>query len=429
MGEDGEIELDLDEDENEDEDEEDEDFDEEEDEYIAGILAEGDEDEEDEDEDIDEEDEDDWDWEILDEDEEEEEQVDQGKEQVEELKIVGEESAAPGEDSELAQRNKAAVAAFMSSLSPELRRSVQSQVKTPKLLIESETLTGGGAEGDEERESSPSLPALLEEVAPRSCGYREVEFVKSAYMKDSWPTIRNERNQSLPEVAVAGRANAGKSSLLNDLWQKPDLAKASNFPGQTRSLDFFTVDRQLAFIDIPGYGFSKVTEEEREQWPYMFNALFNERKQLKMILLLVDMTHSPDVHDAAIAEWIRISKKPAILVCTKADMVRRELWPERIKDIRQRLKWPSKYVSVPYSIFVESGREELRKFVDYFLLKVPYPEHEKSQADAEKRRADALLANEAESDRSREEAPKKSMLEELLSKKEVTRRPRLNRRR
>eukprot|EP00741_Cyanophora_paradoxa_P000493 tig00000405_g480.t1 len=221
--------------------------------------------------------------------------------------------------------------------------------------------------------SEPARPAGLRSGGrqPRIvCQFKAARFVKSAMSKQEWPVPRDRQRRFLPEVAVLGHANAGKSSLLNDLWQSPGLAKTSSVPGCTRALDFFDVDSLVSLVDVPGYGYSVVPEEERLRWPEMFTDFFGRRKQLKLIMFVVDMRHEIVFQDKAMRNYIEMSGKPGLLILTKADLVNKAERQRRAREIMQAVRWNPEDPYLFYSVKggARTGREDLVAVLNDYLF-------------------------------------------------------------
>src|SRR5688500_16864058 len=146
------------------------------------------------------------------------------------------------------------------------------------------------------------------------------EFVKSAFERGHWP------NDGRPEIAFLGRSNVGKSSLLNSLLQRKGLARTSNTPGRTQSINYFLVNDKTAdngggfyFVDLPGYGFAKVSKSVRESWRKMAEEFLSDREELALCIQLVDSRHKPSVLDLQLHEWLVFNGKNHLVVATKAD--------------------------------------------------------------------------------------------------------------
>jgi GTP-binding protein len=139
------------------------------------------------------------------------------------------------------------------------------------------------------------------------------EFIKSAFDKSHWTT------DGLPEISFLGRSNVGKSSLINGLLQRKGLARTSNTPGRTQSINFFLINERFYFADLPGYGYAKVSKTMRADWGKMAEQYLAERNELKLSIQLVDSRHEPTALDRQLHEWMTVHDKPRIIVATKAD--------------------------------------------------------------------------------------------------------------
>src|SRR5687767_15255983 len=139
------------------------------------------------------------------------------------------------------------------------------------------------------------------------------EFVKSAYERLHYP------NDGRPEIAFLGRSNVGKSSLLNSLLNRKGLARTSNTPGRTQSINFFLVNDSFYFVDLPGYGFAKVSKSMRADWGKMAEEYLSNRQELALCIQLVDSRHKPSRLDIQLYEWLVFNQKPFIIVATKSD--------------------------------------------------------------------------------------------------------------
>jgi GTP-binding protein len=186
----------------------------------------------------------------------------------------------------------------------------------------------------------------------------KAKFIKTAILPKDYPVIRNAKGQILPEVAVVGRSNVGKSSLLNHLFHTTHLVKTSSTPGKTQTLNFFVFEDRLAFADLPGYGYAQVPQNVRKQWGPMVQTYLEKRETLKLVLFLMDIRRIPNEDDLQFLDWIIHYQKAMILVLTKVDKVNRNerrLNTEKILDVLGA----SNIHYVYYSIKKNQGRGEL----------------------------------------------------------------------
>lgn len=155
-----------------------------------------------------------------------------------------------------------------------------------------------------------------------------VNLMLSAVSKKQYP------NTDLPEIAFAGRSNVGKSSLINKLLNRKKLARVSAQPGKTATINFYDIDKKLIFVDLPGYGFAKVSKQEKEKWGRMIEEYLNEREQLIQVILLVDMRHKPTNDDIMMFNWIVESGFEPIIIATKKDKVKPSQREDALKLIK-----------------------------------------------------------------------------------------------
>lgn len=154
------------------------------------------------------------------------------------------------------------------------------------------------------------------------------EFVKSAFEEAHW--VEDGRS----EISFLGRSNVGKSSLLNSLLQRKGLARTSNTPGRTQSINFFLINNSFYFVDLPGYGYAKVSKTMRADWGVMAEEYLSKREELKLSIQLIDVRHAPTKLDIQLNDWLIYHEKNHLVVATKADKISNNLLAKNLKEIR-----------------------------------------------------------------------------------------------
>jgi GTP-binding protein len=189
------------------------------------------------------------------------------------------------------------------------------------------------------------------------------KFIKTALLPKDYPLIRSEVGKILPEIAVAGRSNVGKSSLLNHLFDTKNFVKTSSTPGKTQALNFFTLDDRLAFADLPGYGYAEVPPSIRKQWGPMVRSYLEQRSTLKVILFLLDIRRIPNAEDLQFLDWVAYEGKATILVLTKVDKVKSNERKANTQKILAALGAGNIHY-VYYSVTKNQGRRELVSMIE-----------------------------------------------------------------
>ncbi len=172
----------------------------------------------------------------------------------------------------------------------------------------------------------------------------------------------------LPEIAFAGKSNVGKSSLINGLINRKSLARTSSEPGKTQTINFYNVENQLYFVDLPGYGYAKVSQETVAKWGNMIEKYLRTSKQLQAIFLLVDIRHEPSANDKLMYDFIVHSGYQPVIIATKLDKIKRSEFQKKMKDIRVGLNLPQGTPIFPFSAETKVGKEEIWEFIDNLLL-------------------------------------------------------------
>lgn len=171
----------------------------------------------------------------------------------------------------------------------------------------------------------------------------------------------------LPEIAFAGKSNVGKSSLINALMNRKSLARTSAQPGKTQTINFYNINSELYFVDLPGYGYAKVSKEEKAKWGKMIEGYLRKSKQLKAIFLLVDIRHEPGNNDKEMYDWIVSNGYEPIIIATKLDKINRSQKDKNVKIIREKLGLKREHLVLPFSATSKQGREEIYETIDKIL--------------------------------------------------------------
>lgn len=170
-----------------------------------------------------------------------------------------------------------------------------------------------------------------------------------------------------PEIALAGRSNVGKSSLINTLVNRKSLARISSTPGKTRTINFYNINDSFYLVDLPGYGYAKVSKEEKQKWGKMIEDYLNKRQELRAVVLLVDSRHEPTGDDKLMLQYIRNSGKRAIIVATKVDKLSKNELQRNINMIKRELQLSGEDTLIPFSSLKKLGREELLNKVEEYI--------------------------------------------------------------
>lgn len=180
------------------------------------------------------------------------------------------------------------------------------------------------------------------------------------------PTSKLPKND-LPEVAFAGKSNVGKSSLINAVMNRKALARVSSQPGKTQTINFYNVNDEIYVVDLPGYGFAKATEKERERWGKMIETYLNTSDQIRAVFLLVDIRHEPGANDKQMFEWMDYVGYDPIVIATKADKIKRSQLDKHVKMIREGLGADKETIIVPFSAETKQGLDTIQDFLDQVI--------------------------------------------------------------
>ena len=169
---------------------------------------------------------------------------------------------------------------------------------------------------------------------------------------------------TLPEIAFAGKSNVGKSSLINGLMNRKSLARTSAQPGKTQTINFYNVNDAFYLVDLPGYGYARVSEEVKAKWGRMVERYLRQSRQLKAVFLLIDIRHEPSANDRQMYDWILSQGYHPIIIATKLDKLNRSQVPAAVKRVREGLKAEKGTVVLPFSALTKQGREEIYEVIE-----------------------------------------------------------------
>ena len=172
----------------------------------------------------------------------------------------------------------------------------------------------------------------------------------------------------LPEVAFAGKSNVGKSSLINALMNRKALARTSASPGKTQTINFYNINDAMYLVDLPGYGYAKVSQSVKEQWGKLIERYLQKSKQLKAVFLLIDIRHDPSANDKMMYDWIVNNGYRPVIVATKLDKIKRSQISKQVKAVRTGLGLRQEDILIPFSSQTKQGLKELWQLIDSYVL-------------------------------------------------------------
>lgn len=189
----------------------------------------------------------------------------------------------------------------------------------------------------------------------------KAEIVTSGVNKDHYP------NSHLPEIAMAGRSNVGKSSFINKIVGRKNLVRISSKPGKTRTLNFYTINDAFYFVDVPGYGYAQVSKEEKEKWGTMMEEYFETREQLKVVVQIIDMRHKPSKDDIQMFDYLSHLGKPIIIIATKQDKISKNKRHKHLKEIKQHLVNERGVTIIPFSSETGENKELVWREIEKYI--------------------------------------------------------------
>ena len=175
-------------------------------------------------------------------------------------------------------------------------------------------------------------------------------------------------DNQLPEIAFAGKSNVGKSSLINALMNRKSYARTSATPGKTQTINFYNIHEEMYLVDLPGYGYAKVSEQEKIKWGQLIERYLHGSKQLKAVFLLIDIRHAPSANDKMMYHWIVEMGFHPIIIATKLDKIKRSQIQKQIKIVKQGLDLVPGTMVIPFSAETKQGRDEIWELVENEFL-------------------------------------------------------------
>nr|WP_300090906.1 ribosome biogenesis GTP-binding protein YihA/YsxC [Sedimentibacter sp.] len=182
---------------------------------------------------------------------------------------------------------------------------------------------------------------------------RKAEIIMTAVKKEQYPAT------VVPEIAFAGKSNVGKSSMINALLNRKSLARTSSQPGKTQTINFYNINDMLNFVDLPGYGYAKVSKTEKDKWGTMIDTYLHNRNQLKEVFLLVDIRHEPSQNDIQMYNWIKSCGFTGYVIASKADKLSRSQQIKSVAVIKKTLEIKDNGLVFPFSAASKAGVEEI----------------------------------------------------------------------
>ena len=189
-------------------------------------------------------------------------------------------------------------------------------------------------------------------------------IIKSAELETVCGITSTLPETEMPEIAFAGKSNVGKSSLINGLLNRKSLARTSSQPGKTQTINYYNINHDLYFVDLPGYGYAQVSVEIRAKWGKMVERYLHTSKQLRLVFLLIDIRHEPSENDCIMYDWIVKNGYEPVIIATKLDKIKRSQIQKNLKIIRQKIQPVKGTIIIPFSAQTKQGKEEILQLIE-----------------------------------------------------------------
>lgn len=193
-------------------------------------------------------------------------------------------------------------------------------------------------------------------------------IIKSAELETVCGITSKLPDNQLPEVAFAGKSNVGKSSLINVLMNRKSLARTSSQPGKTQTINFYNVNKELYIVDLPGYGYAKVSKEVAAKWGPMIENYLHTSKQLRMVFLLIDLRHEPTKNDVQMYRWILSNGFSPVIIATKADKIKRSQIQKHVKILKDTLRVIEGVPIIPFSAMTKAGADDIWELIETYAM-------------------------------------------------------------
>lgn len=197
-------------------------------------------------------------------------------------------------------------------------------------------------------------------VGEKSMNFNQVTF------ETSFGDFSQILKSDLPEIVFSGRSNVGKSSLINTIFNRKNLARVSSVPGKTTTINFFRMEN-VRFVDLPGYGYAKVSKSEKNRWSNLIGGYFNDDRDIALIMQLVDVRHSPSKEDMVMINFLIESELPFIIILTKCDKLSKKQLQERLSSFKNDIPYSDQITMIPFSSTNFMGVEEVRNIITEIL--------------------------------------------------------------
>ena len=194
--------------------------------------------------------------------------------------------------------------------------------------------------------------------------------IRSAELEKVCGVTSTLPRNTCPEFAFSGKSNVGKSSLINALMNRKSLARTSSSPGKTQTINYYKINGDMYFVDLPGYGYAKVPESEKAKWGKMIEKYLRSSRQLRVVFLLIDIRHEPGKNDVQMFDWVVHNGFEPVVIATKLDKIKKSQTAKQVKLIRETLGMREDGILIPFSAATKEGREEIYALIEEYLQPV-----------------------------------------------------------